>query len=82
MTLSQTAVSSPAQRLKVALVVVGMAVGAAVSAPTAAAATCRDTGGSTICQTNGSVSIKARPTTTAPPANQLGNLQWLLAIAD
>jgi len=81
MTLSQTAVSFPGHRLKVGLVVVGLVVGAGVSAPTAAAATCRDTGGSTICQTNGSVSIKARPTTTAPPVNQAGNLQWLLAIA-
>lgn len=31
--------------------------------------TCQDTRTMTICETNGSVSIKARPGTVAPPAN-------------
>ncbi|MFD3041301.1 hypothetical protein [Mycolicibacterium senegalense] len=31
--------------------------------------TCQDTATKTICTTNGSTSIKARPGTTAPPAN-------------
>lgn len=57
---------------KPALMVAGMAaVAALVSAPGAQARpSCQDAGVKTICQTNGSVSIKARPGTTAPPANQ------------
>jgi hypothetical protein len=83
MSFSQFAISSSASRSKAALVLAGLVAAAGVSAPAAAATTCRDTGGATICQTNGSVSIKARPTTTVPPANQpVGGLQWLLAVAD
>ncbi len=49
----------------------GLAVVAGVSAPSAGARpTCQQTDFKSICQTNGSVSIKARPGTTAPPANQ------------
>ena len=57
---------------KPALMVAGMAaVAALVSAPGAQARpSCQDAGVKTVCQTNGSVSIKARPGTTAPPANQ------------
>lgn len=57
---------------KPALMVAGMAaVAALVSAPSAQARpSCQDAGVKTVCQTNGSVSIKARPGTTAPPANQ------------
>lgn len=54
-----------------ALLIAGLAVAAFVAAPVAQARpTCQDAGVKTICQTNGSVSIKARPGTTAPPANQ------------
>ena len=57
---------------KPALMVAGLAaVAALVSAPAAQARpSCQDAGVKTVCQTNGSVSIKARPGTTAPPANQ------------
>jgi len=58
-------------RGKLVLLTVGMTVAAGVSAPAAAARpTCQDTATTTVCQTRGSVSIKARPGTTAPPANQ------------
>jgi hypothetical protein len=51
------------------MLLAGLAAVAVVAAPAAdARRTCHDTGGSTICQTNGSVSVKAIPTTTAPPA--------------
>ena len=54
-----------------ALVVAGLAVAAVVSVPAAQARpTCQQTDFKSICQTNGSVSIKARPGTVAPPANQ------------
>ncbi|MCH9720602.1 MAG: hypothetical protein K0U67_00935 [Actinomycetia bacterium] len=56
---------------KMAVLVAGLAVAMGISAPVASARpTCQDTNTKTICQTNGSVSIKARPGTTAPPANQ------------
>jgi hypothetical protein len=56
---------------KAAVLLAGLAVVAGVAAPAASARpTCQDTATKTICQTNGSVSIKARPGTTAPPANQ------------
>lgn len=49
----------------------GLAVVAVVGAPLAdARPTCRDAGVKTICETSGSVSIKTRPGTVAPPANQ------------
>lgn len=48
----------------------GLVVAAGVAAPTAGARpTCQETEFKKSCQTNGSVSIKARPGTTAPPAN-------------
>lgn len=64
-------------RGKSALLVAGLAVVAFVAAPAAdARPTCQDTNTKTICQTNGSVSIKARPGTVAPPGNQIG-IPWL-----
>ena len=58
-------------RCKSALLIVSLTALAAVSTPTAdARPTCQDMGSATICQTAGSVSIKARPSTVAPPANQ------------
>ena len=55
---------------KSALVLAGVAVAAVIAAPAAQARpTCQQTDFKSICQTNGSVSIKARPGTTAPPAN-------------
>ena len=60
-----------------ALVVAGLAVAAVVSVPAAQARpTCQQTDFKSICQTNGSVSIKARPGTVAPPANQ-PMIPWL-----
>lgn len=57
-------------RHKAALVLAGLTVAAGVSAPVALARpTCQQTDFKSICQTNGSVSIKARPGTVAPPAN-------------
>ena len=57
--------------------VAGLAVAAGVAAPAAnARPSCQSTDFKTICQTNGSVSIKARPGTTAPPAN-LPVFPWL-----
>ena len=57
--------------VKAAALMAGLVVAAGFSAPVAGARpTCQDTATKTICQTNGSVSIKARPGTTAPPANQ------------
>jgi hypothetical protein len=62
---------------KAAVLVAGLAVVAGISAPVAVARpTCQSTDFKTICQTNGSVSIKARPGTTAPPAN-LPVFPWL-----
>jgi hypothetical protein len=53
------------------VLVAGVAVVAGISAPVAGARdTCRDTDTKTVCQTSGSTSIKARPGTVAPPANQ------------
>lgn len=60
-----------------ALVVAGLAVAAVVAAPAAQARpTCQQTDFKSICQTNGSVSIKARPGTVAPPAN-MPMIPWL-----
>jgi hypothetical protein len=56
---------------KSAVVVASLIAAAVVTAPVAnARPSCHEAGVQTICQTNGSVSIKARPGTTAPPANQ------------
>ena len=63
--------------VKAAALMAGLVVAAGFSAPVAGARpTCQDTATKTICQTNGSVSIKARPGTTAPPAN-LPVFPWL-----
>lgn len=57
-------------RFMIAALATGLAVVAGVSAPAAGARpTCNDTDFKSVCQTNGSVAIKARPGTTAPPAN-------------
>lgn len=64
-------------RTKLALLTVGLTAASLVWAPSAGARpTCQDTNTKTICQTNGSVSIKARPGMTAPPAN-LPVFPWL-----
>jgi hypothetical protein len=63
-------------RNKTALLVAGAAVVAGVSAPSAMARpTCQSTDFKSVCQTNGSVSIKARPGTVAPPAN-IPHMPW------
>lgn len=65
------------ERITSGLLVVGFAAATVVVAPPAdARPTCQTAGVKTICQTNGSVSIKARPGTTAPPAN-LPVFPWL-----
>ena len=57
-------------RANAAALMAGLIVLAGVSAPVASARpNCQEAGVKTICQTNGSVSIKARPGTVAPPAN-------------
>lgn len=57
-------------RHKTALLLAGLTVAAGVSAPIAVARpTCQSTDFKSICSTNGSTSIKARPGTVAPPAN-------------
>jgi hypothetical protein len=64
-------------RSKTALVLAGMAVAAGVAVPSAVARpTCQSTDFKTICSTNGSTSIKARPGTVAPPAN-MPHIPWL-----
>ncbi len=56
---------------KAAVLLASVAVAAGVTAPVAAARpTCQDSATKTVCQTSGSTRIKARPGTTAPPANQ------------
>ena len=62
---------------KTALILAGFAVAAAVSAPTAMARpSCQSTDFKSVCQTNGSVSIKARPGTVAPPGN-MPHIPWI-----
>ena len=57
-------------RRKSAMWIAGLAVAAGVSAPAAdARPTCQSTDFKSICTTNGSWSMKARPGTVAPPAN-------------
>lgn len=59
-----------------ALLMAGVTVAALISAPVAdARPTCQSTDFMTVCQTNGSVSIKARPGTVAPPAN-MPHVPW------
>ena len=54
-----------------AMLVAGLAVAAGLSAQVAnALPNCQTSGTTTTCRTNGSVSIKARPGTTAAPAGQ------------
>jgi hypothetical protein len=56
---------------------VGVAVAAGVAAPVAVARpSCQSNNFTTVCQTNGSVSIKARPGTVAPPAN-MPHIPWI-----
>ncbi len=70
------AMFGPGSRRKTTLVLVSLAVVAGVSAPAAEALpSCQDAGTTSTCRTNGSVSIKARPGTVAPPANQ-PNIRW------
>lgn len=60
-----------------ALLMAGVGVVAVMAAPAAQARpTCQQTDFKSICQTNGSVSIKARPGTVAPPAN-MPMIPWL-----
>ena len=59
-----------------AVVMVGMTVAEVVTPSVAyARPTCQSTHTMTICQTNGSTSIKARPGTVAPPGN-LPHMPW------
>lgn len=59
-----------------ALLIMSLAVLLGVSAPAAVALpTCQDSGSTSTCRTNGSVAIKARPGTVAPPANQ-PSIRW------
>lgn len=63
-------------RRKSAMLMAGLAVAAGVSAPAAdAQRSCHDSFTTSTCETNGSVAIKARPGTVAPPANQPG-IRW------
>lgn len=62
---------------KTAIVLAGCAVAAGVSAPLAVARpTCQSTDFKSICSTNGSTSIKARPGTVAPPGN-MPHIPWI-----
>lgn len=64
-------------RSKTALMVAGLTVAAGFAAPSAVARpTCQSTDFKTICSTNGSTSIKARPGTVAPPGN-MPHIPWL-----
>lgn len=47
------------------------------AAPAHARQTCENHGTATVCQTNGSASIAAKPGTTAPPANR-PQLPWFI----
>ena len=62
---------------KAALLVAGLVAAAGVSAPAAGARmTCQGTDFKSVCQTNGSVSLKARPGTVAPPGN-MPHIPWI-----
>lgn len=64
-------------RGKAAVLMLSLAVVAGTSAPVASARpTCQSTDFKTVCSTNGSTSIKARPGTVAPPAN-MPMIPWL-----
>ena len=59
-----------------ALVMAAVTAATMITAPVAdARPTCQSTHTMTICQTNGSTSIKARPGTVAPPGN-LPHMPW------
>ena len=63
-------------RSKSALFMVGVTAVSLINAPVAdARPTCQSTDTMSICQTNGSVSIKARPGTVAPPGN-MPHIPW------
>lgn len=63
-------------RTKPALFMVGVTALTVIIAPVAdARPTCQSTHTTSICQTNGSVSIKARPGTVAPPGN-MPHIPW------
>lgn len=66
-----------AHRTTSALVMAGLVVASCVAMPSAGARpNCQSSDFQTVCQTNGSVSIKARPGTVAPPAN-MPHIPWL-----
>lgn len=61
---------------KAALLLASLAALLGVSAPAAGALpSCQESGTTSTCRTNGSVAIKARPGTVAPPANQ-PSIRW------
>ena len=61
---------------KAALLLASLAALLGVSAPAAdALPSCQESGTTSTCRTNGSVAIKARPGTVAPPANQ-PSIRW------
>ena len=63
-------------RRKSALLMTGVTAVTVIVAPVAdARPTCQSTHTMSICQTNGSTSIKARPGTVAPPGN-LPHMPW------
>lgn len=63
-------------RSHAALLLAGLTAAGILTAPTAAARpTCQTDRSQTTCQTSGSVSIKSRPATIAPPGN-LPQLSW------
>ena len=64
-------------RCKSALAMVSLAVVAGVFAPAAdALPTCQDSGTTSTCRTNGSVSIKAQPGTVASPQQNYWGIRW------
>jgi hypothetical protein len=66
------------ERRLLAILTAGLTVAAMVSAPAAGARpTCRTNGNSTICESNGSISIAATPGPKAPPANR-PQLPWIV----
>ena len=63
-------------RRKSALLMTGVTAVTVIVAPVAdARPTCQSTHTMSICQTNGSTSIKARPGTVAPPGN-MPHMPW------
>lgn len=62
---------------KSVLLMAGLAVVAVVVAPTVdARPNCDQTNSTTVCQTNGSVSIKANPGTVSSPTGARGQIPW------